>query len=460
MPDADLKNRARRPNVLIVIADDHRADAIRALGHATVMTPVLDRLVGRGAAFTRATIAGSLMPAVCAPSRACLLTGRGVFRADAAPDLEYGPEFEVRIPADACTLPERFRAEGYETFFTGKWHNDVPALLRSFEHGRSIFHGGMCDHDAVPVRDLDEIRRGAPTRVGMGFSSEIFCGEAERFLRTRTPDRPFFAFVALTSPHDPRTPPSAFRAIYDSEKIPLPKNFQGTHPFDNGELGVRDELLASRPLSPAVVREHLADYYGMISHHDACIGRIYEALRETGQENNTLVVYVSDHGLALGSHGLLGKQNLYEPSVRVPLILAGPGVPAGRRCASLTHAYDLYPTLCELAGAVVPSGLESRSLVPAFSGNEAGRDAVCTVYMDCQRMVTDGRWKLIVYRVAGTERCQLFDLETDPDEMNDLVASSVHGGQVERLRERLVCWQAAVGDRWMPLADSGAGDGR
>ena len=436
------------PNILFVVVDDHRADAIGALGHATVQTPVLDGLVRRGTVFSRATIQGSLMAAVCAPSRACLLTGNGVFRADADPKLEAGPVFEVRLPAEACTLPERLRAAGYETFVTGKWHNDVPALLRSFESGREIFHGGMCDHTAVPVRDLEEIRRGAPARTGAGFSSEIFCGAAEAFVRGRGRARPFFAWVALTSPHDPRTPPAAFRARYAAVRIPLPKNFRPDHGFDNGELGVRDERLAPAPRSPEVVREHLADYYGMISHHDACLGRVLDALRETGQEEHTLVVYVSDHGLALGSHGLFGKQNLYDPSVRVPLLLAGPGVPAARRCEALVQPLDLYATLCELAGVAPPAGLDSCSFVPAMGGGGAGRASVCAVYRDGQRMVTDGRWKLIVYRVGGVERVQLFDLATDPDECRDLAGEPGREARMADLRARLCAWQAEAGDRW------------
>ena len=436
------------PNILFVIVDDHRPDAIGALGHATVKTPVLDGLVRRGTTFARATIQGSLMPAVCAPSRACLLTGNGVFRADAEPKLDPGPVFEVQLPVDACTLPERLRAAGYETFVTGKWHNDLPALLRSFEQGREIFHGGMCDHTAVPVRDLEEIRRGKPARVGDGFSSEIFCGAAERFVRERARDRPFFAWVALTSPHDPRTPPAEFRARYDAAQIPLPKNFRSDHGFDNGELEVRDEQLAPRPLSPDVMREHLADYYGMISHHDACIGRVLAALRETRQEENTLVVYLSDHGLALGSHGLLGKQNLYEPSVRVPLIIAGPSVPAARRCEALVHPLDLYATLCELAGVTAPAGLDSRSFVAAMADNAGGRESVGAVYMDFQRMISDGRWKLIVYRVGGGERVQLFDLVGDPDECQDLAAEPSQATRVVELRAQLQAWQVATGDRW------------
>jgi len=161
-----------------------------------------------------------------------------------------------------------------------------------------------------------------------------------------------------------------------------------------------------------------------------------------------VVVYVSDHGLALGSHGLLGKQNLYDHSIRVPLIVAGPGVPAARRCDALMQPLDLYATLCELAGVTVPAGLDSRSLVAAMAGNGGGRPWVCSVYMDVQRMVTDGRWKLIVYRVDGAERVQLFDLATDPDECCDLAAEPSRVARIAELRAILQTWQAKAGDRW------------
>lgn len=442
------------PNLLLVIADDQRADAIGALGHPAVRTPTLDALVRGGTTFTQTRIMGSLMPAVCAPSRACLLTGRNVLRADAAPRIVAGPDYEVVLPAAAPTLPEWLRGAGYETFFTGKWHNDVPALLRSFDAGEAIFHGGMCEHTRVPVRTLAQIRRGAPTREAAGFSTELFCGAAEAFVRGRNRDRPFFACVALTSPHDPRTPPAEFRALYDPARLPLPENFLPEHPFDNGELAVRDEWLAERPLRPAAVREHLADYYGMISHHDAWLGRLLAALRDTGDADNTIVAFVSDHGLALGSHGLLGKQNLYEPSLRVPLILHGPGVPRDRRCAALAYAFDLFPTLCELAGVAPPADLDSRSLVPAFeAGARAGRTEAGALYKDGQRAITDGRWKLIVYRVAGLERVQLFDLATDPHECRDLAATPGGAAALAELTARLERWRRQLGDTWLqPLA--------
>lgn len=452
-----------RPNVLLIIADDHRADAIGALGHPVVRTPVIDGLVAEGTAFTRAGIMGSLMPAVCAPSRACLLTGRHLFRADAAPGLVRGPHYEVRLADDACTLPQSFRAAGYDTFVTGKWHNDVPSLLRSFAAGKNIFHGGMCEHTRVPVRDLDEIRSGAAVREASGFSTEIFCGAAEAFIRGRAAaPRPFFAFIALTSPHDPRTPPAEFRRLYDPANVPLPGNFRSAHAFDNGELDIRDERLAPRPLMPDVVRQHLADYYGMISHHDAAIGRVLAALRETGEAERTIVAYLSDHGLALGSHGLLGKQNLYEHSVRVPLVLRGPGVPRGKRCDALAYSFDLFATVCELAGVGAPANIDSRSLAPTWAADSPSRrDVLCSVYMDCQRMITDGRWKLIAYRTGGGERLQLFDLESDPLELEDLAAKPAPPARtaLKRLAARLAHWQATTGDRWMAAPSIAVGRG-
>jgi arylsulfatase A-like enzyme len=257
--------------------------------------------------------------------------------------------------------------------------------------------------------------------------------------------------VALTSPHDPRTPPAEFGSLYPPHDLPLPANFRPEHGFDNGELDIRDERLAPTPRDPHTVREHLAGYYGMISHHDAWLGRLLATLRETGADENTIVVYTSDHGLALGSHGLLGKQNLYEHSIRVPMIMKGPGLPRGRRCATLAYAYDLYATLCDLAGIAPPGGLDSRSLLPALSPSMRSiRDELGSLYMDCQRAFTTGRWKLIKYRVAGRERVQLFDLANDPDEIEDRSASSEFVPLVADLTQRLHAWQRRIGDPWMP----------
>ena len=414
-----------------------------------MQTPHLDALAARGTQFTRAYHMGGLIAAVCSPARASLLTGRNVVAADAAQVASSCPSCTVSLPEHLPTLPELFRRAGYETFITGKWHNDTAALQRSFSSGRRIFLGGMSEHTRVPLRDhaANGDYSGTPY-FETGFSTELFCDAAVDFLDRRQPPEPFFLYLSLTSPHDPRTPPGKFAKMYSPADTPLPTNFQPDHPFDNGEISIRDEELARKPLNPDVLRSHLAAYYGMISHHDAQLGRVFDALRRNGLEQDTLVVYVSDHGLALGSHGLLGKQNLYEHSVRVPLLLAGPGVAPGRRESSMVYSMDLFATLLELAGLRgVPA---SESMPLPINPNVGRRNEIFSLYKDCQRMVSDGRWKLIRYRVNGEERLQLFDLAEDPDELTDLASFAEHRSIIDRLLGRLEKWQVRVGDRWMP----------
>jgi arylsulfatase A-like enzyme len=440
-----------RPNVLFVIADDHRQDALGAYGHPVVRTPALDALAARGTRFTRAYHMGGHIAAVCSPARSCVLTGRHAVAANAAPEASSDPGCIVRITPGLATLPQIFRQAGYETFVTGKWHNDPASLHRSFTSGRRIFVGGMSDHNRVPLRDFSPTGDySVAPHFEPGFSTELFCDAAIDFIGDRKDNSPFFLYLALTSPHDPRTPPPEFAKEYDPAQLPLPPSFLPEHPFDNGEMLIRDETLAPKPLTPAVIRRHLADYYGMIAHQDAQLGRVFAALRSAGLEDSTIVVYVSDHGLALGSHGLLGKQNLYEHSVRVPLLISGPGVPAGRVADDAVYSLDLYATLAELARISLPSGLESRTLLANDGKTPApGRPSICAMYKDCQRMVNDGRWKLIRYRVGGRDRLQLFDLENDPGEMHDLAADPAQHDTVERLLGLLGEWQASIGDRWM-----------
>lgn len=442
-----------RPNVLLMIADDHRYSAIGANGDPTVQTPVLDGLAARGISFDQTHIQGGLTGAVCVPSRACLLTGANVFRAVVGREIDDMRGLQTLNP-DLPSLPAVFRAAGYHTHGIGKWHNDKASFARGFAGGARIFFGGMSDHDRVPVHAFDPagVYPDDARAPAAGFSTDLFGDAAIDFLDGYQEDAPFFLYLAFTAPHDPRTPPPPYDARYDPERIPLPANFLPRHPFDNGELRVRDELLAPFPRPPEVVRRHIADYYGMISHLDAGIGRVLDALAATGRAGDTIVVYTADHGLAVGQHGLMGKQNLYEHSNHIPLILAGPGIPAGARSDALTELADLFPTLCDLTGTPVPETAEGRGLTPLMTGERhAVRDRVCAVYKDVQRMVSDGRWKLIRYHHspasdAGTDRLQLFDLAADPWETHDLSAEPDQPARIQSLADDLAAWQRQVGD--------------
>ena len=336
-PAGDAEPQPPRPNILFLFADDQRADTIRAWGNELIDTPNLDRLAAEGWSFRRNYVFGSNSGAVCVPSRAMVLTGRSWMRS---------PNRMEGVP----TLPRLLESAGYRTFITGKWHNGEEALLRAFDRGTAIYLGGMADHTQTEVQDIENggmVRR----RVGESFSSELFADTVIEFLDEQAAatasgesEQPFFAYVPFTAPHDPRQPPPEYRERYYERNLPLPPNYMPQHPFDNGALILRDENLAAWPRAEEVIRDQLAEYYGLITHLDEQVGRILDALDENGQAENTIVVYAADHGLSVGSHGLLGKQNLYEHSMRCPLIIRGPGIPHGTTDA-FTYLYDLFPTL-------------------------------------------------------------------------------------------------------------------
>jgi arylsulfatase A-like enzyme len=436
----------QRPNILFLIADDHRHDAFHAAGDPIVETPVLDRLAERGVMFRRAHMLGGMCGAVCVPARGALHTGVNPLRCSVScrPD-DY--EGQLRLRAELPLLGETLRTTGYHTHVIGKWHNDTGSLNRSFVSGKNIFLGGMSNQYKVRVRDYDPSGQypKEQVRIGEKHSSELFTDSALEFLREYRGTQPYFLYVAFTSPHDPRTAPEPYASRYRPESIPVPPNFMPQHPFDNGELWIRDEQLAPFPRTPEIVQRHIADYYAMISHLDAQIGRLVEAVGE-----DTLIVYLSDHGLGVGQHGLLGKQNVYDHSVRVPLLVSGPGIPAGKRVEPVVLSYGLFPTLCEYLGIPVPASVEARSLWPLVTGAVEGvYETVFSCYTDAQRMVSDGRWKLIRYRPSqwtgrGTTRTQLFDLETDPWETTDLSAVPAARPHLERLAAAMTDWERRI----------------
>lgn len=432
----------KRPNILFLFSDDQRFDTINALGNSRIITPNMDSLVRDGTTFLNAYIMGSMSGAVCMPSRAMLMSGRTLFRLSG----DGGG-----IPPGHVTLPEVLRNAGYRTFATGKWHNDRRAYTRCFSDGGKIFFGGMSDHYKVPVYDFNPEGKYPKSKqyVDEGkHSSELFSDAAIKFLRGYKDDAPFFAYVSYTAPHDPRHMPKEYMDMYDARAIPLPKNFLPEHPFNNGEMVIRDEKLAAWPRTPDEVRENIAAYYAMITHLDAQIGRVLDALRETGHADDTIVVFSADNGLAVGRHGLMGKQNLYEHSVHVPLIMCGPGIPENKRQEALCYLLDIYPTLCDLVGLKVPDSVEGISLGPVLRGErEKTRDALFFAYKNFQRGLRIGGWKLILYNVNGRKTTQLFHIWHDPWEMNNLADELAYAGTVRDLIPLMKHFCEEAGDR-------------
>lgn len=443
-----------RPNVLFMIADDHRFSGMGHVGREAVRTPTLDALGARGATFRKTYIMGGLSGAVCVPSRATVHTGASVFRGSGDVEEVASPSNYGRLNEGYDTLAGTFRDAGYHTFATGKWHNDKKSFADGFCSGGSIFFGGMSDHLAVPIHDFDPTGEypGSAQYTGDGFSTDLFTDAAIDFLDGYDADDPFFLYLAFTSPHDPRMAPEEYAAEYDPDDIELPPNFTPEHPFDNGEMRIRDEDLAAYPRTEEETRRHIADYYAMITHQDAHIARVLDALDRNGHGEDTIVVYTADHGLGVGQHGLLGKQNLYDHSVRVPMIVAGPGVRVGAEVDEMVCLYDVFPTVCDLTGTPVPDSVESRSFAGLATGASAtGRESAFSVYRDIQRMVTDGEWKLIRYyraegRDKGVDRVQLFHVAEDPWELRDLSQDAAHAGRLRALAETMTGWMRDAGD--------------
>jgi len=340
------------------------------------------------------------------------------------------------------------------------------AYARSFTDGDEIFFGGMEDHWNVPACRFDpsgryarfapkvtdfvaqRVTRNRCDHVTPGrHSSELFADAAVRFLEDAPRGSPFLLYVAFMAPHDPRTMPPEYAELHPPADLALPPNAWPAHPFDNGELLVRDERLAASPRDAEEVRRHLSAYYGMIAHADAQVGRILDALRAAGREDDTVVAFSGDNGLALGQHGLMGKQSLYDHSLRVPLVLAGPGVPRGERRDALCYLHDLFPTLCDLCGIATPASVDARSLAPALRDpREPHRPALHFAYGAVQRGARDARFKRIDYAVGGRRTAQLFDLEADPWETRNLAGEPGAAAHFERLGRELERWPAELGD--------------
>jgi choline-sulfatase len=447
--DLAMSAPTERPNFLFMIADDLTFRGVRAMGNSEIQTPNIDALMNRGCVFTHCFHQGSWSGAVCVPSRTMLNCGLTAFHAQ--------KHFE-----ESPLWGETFGKAGYNTFLIGKWHLSKTALARAFKETGPV-SGGMFESGPEAYNrpspgntwtpwdtslkgqwlhtkewadaQKDEIRHSAAVWAD---------GAAAHLEKAAKQNEPFFMYVGFNSPHDPRQAPRVFVERYPKERIEVPPNYLPEHPFDQGDHKVRDELLAPFPRTREAVQLHRSEYYAHIAYMDAQIGRILDALEKSGKASNTYVILTADHGLAVGQHGLMGKQNLYDHSVRMPYVICGPGIPH-KKVDAMMYQHSTFATTCDLAGIPIPKTVEFPSLTGLIHGKtKEQHDAVFCWYRGFQRSVRTQQHKLIVYPQAGVT--QLFDIVKDPWEINNLASKKEHAGLKAHLLDRLHRFQSDLGD--------------
>ena len=438
-----------RPNIVFIFADDQCFETIRELGNQEIETPNLDRLVRQGTTFSHAFNMGSWSGAVCVASRTMLNTGRFVWNANAVHAKSEQEREQGRW------WSEYMKQAGYRTYMTGKWHCKANAD-KAFDVARDI-RPGMPKATAAgynrPAADGSDPWSPSDPKFG-GFWeggthwSEVVANHATDFFSDAGKhESPFFMYLAFNAPHDPRQSPAEYVARYPASSILIPDNFQPLYPYAS-EIGcgpkLRDERLAAFPRTPESIQVHRQEYYAIITHMDAMIGRVLDALNASGKADNTWIFFTADHGLAVGQHGLLGKQNMYDHSVRVPFIVAGPGIAKNQRINEAIYLQDVMPTTLELAGIEKPKHVEFNSLLPMLAGGQSPYDSIYGCYLKKQRSIRTDQYKMIAYPEAKTLR--LYDIKHDPLEKNDLAQEPGMKPILADLFRRLIALQDKMND--------------
>jgi len=414
--------KAKRPNFLFILVDDQSPFDLKMYNpKSTLDTPTLDQLAREGMVFDDAYHMGSFYGAVCQPSRAMIMTGRTVWKLP----FSLGPDGWIKDcpPIADDTLGAVFARAGYDTMRTCKAENCFPPANERF----------MVVHDAT--------KRGSTEESGSAWHAK----QVLNYLNDReqkNDKNPFLIFFGFSHPHDIRTGTPELLKKYgatnhgDRATLPvinpdlapkLPFNYLPGHPFRHGDDNVRDEVSVSgvwRNRDEASIRNENGREYACVENIDIQIEKVLKKLESTGELDNTYVIYTADHGIAIGHHGLTGKQNLYQHSWRVPFIVKGPGVAAGSRAKGNIYLLDTLRTLLDLADIPVPVATQGESFKPVLEGKkETVRDVMYGVYCGGSkpgiRAVKKGDWKLIKYDAyeGAIRKTQLFNLAENPDEL-------------------------------------------
>ena len=437
-----------RPNIVFIFADDLAYNTLGATDTQQPKTPHLDRLAREGTVFTHAYNQGGWHGAICVASRSMLNTGRFLWRAHEQANRLDQERIEGRL------WSQYLKEAGYTTFFSGKWHlkanvEDAFDVVKHVRPGmpRDTPQSYNRPRANDPWKAWDKAQ-GGYWEEGQHWSEVLASDACDYLTKVAGPEKPFFMYLAFNAPHDPRQAPKHFLDLYPLEDIDLPDSFLSEYPYKDaigcGEQ-LRDEKLGPFPRTPHAIKVHRQEYFAIISHLDAQIGRILNALDQAQLRENTLVIFSADHGLAVGNHGLLGKQNMFDHSVRVPFLLKGPGIRSGEKNSAPIYLQDIMPTTLELANVAVPEHVQFRSLLPILRmQREHNYDAIYAGYMQSQRMITKDGFKLILY--PSIKKVLLYDLQSDPDEMHDLANEPEQKERLRTLFAKLLKLQEQTGD--------------
>ena len=465
MPTGD-ESRIRSPNIVLLMSDQHRGDALTCEGHPVVRTSALDAIAGQGCRFTCAYTTSPL----CMPARASLATGRYNHNHGMVGNLGGVIRPEERRRSIGLAL----QAAGYRTAFVGKHHltpqvgdlrQIAPFLMREFgfDHLLQVvgkFASRRCDCDwtahlsnlgllDVHRADYEERKHqpvyfARPSPLPRDEQCDSFTGrKAIEWLASR-PAQPFFLWVSYPGPHDPWDAPGDYGRMYDPADMPLPiawaETFEGKSPRQRG----RSEFEGLLNLDAASVRPMAAQYYGLVSNIDDWCGRIVGALDAADMLANTVIIYTSDHGEMLGDHRLVNKSVFYEGSARVPLLVADYRGPAsGATCSAPAETVDVYRTVLALAGATPPLGTFGRNLVTLASGDSGLDDGAAFSELATTSMMRTRRWKYVHDPSAGGPQ-ELYDLDRDPQELRNLVRDPEYHAVADDMRSRMLDWLAST----------------
>ncbi|MBT3383838.1 MAG: sulfatase-like hydrolase/transferase [Prolixibacteraceae bacterium] len=444
-------NVPKKPNILFIFADDQTYLGVNALGNKELITPNLDKLAHSGVTFTHTYNMGGWNGAVCVASRAMLNTGRFIWKANKAEKnyqtMKESGQFWSQMMENA----------GYDTYMTGKWHvkQGAETIFQNVSHIRPGMPKTVPESYNRPHSPKDTTWLPWHTKYG-GFWeggkhwSEIIGDNAIKYLnQSKESENPFFMYLAFNAPHDPRQSPKEFVDMYPLEKVAVPRSYQELYPYKDSigcGPGLRDEKLAPFPRTEYSIKVHRQEYYAIITHMDEQIGRIISYLKETGQEKNTYIMFGADHGLSVGNHGLVGKQNMYDHSMRVPCILVGPNIPENEKREAQIYVQDLMATSLDLAGIEKPKYVEFNSLMPLLNREvqESPYPEIYGAYINLQRMVRTDEFKMIIYPKA--HKLLLFNIINDPDEMINLANNPEYKTVIIELAERFKKQQKIMDD--------------